>query len=265
MHRIISQDRQNRVLFLVWAVLVFLGLGLEFWKYILDGQCSDLVYFLGLGYEGNLPTWYSSALLLLCSLQLAVIATTKTERRAPFAKHWWGLAAMFLYISMDETAQVHENTGRWFDFNGLLFYGWVIPASAVVLVIGVCYLKFLWRLPRRTRTQFILSGAIYVGGALGLDYLLGYWVDRTGTEDLTYCLIDLVQESLEIFGVTLFLCSLTEYLRTGRSLAPDTSGGRAPTAGERERAELAAAVTLFEDTTDKTGAASTEPAEVCGA
>jgi hypothetical protein len=236
----------------------------EYWKNILDGARTDLVYFLGLGYEGNLPTWYSSTLLLLCSLQLAMIATVKTERRAPFATHWWGLAAIFLYISMDETAQVHENAGHWFDFNGLLFYGWVIPASVVVLVIGVWYLKFLWHLPRRTRTQFVLSGGIYIGGALCLDYVLGYWIDRTGKKDLTYCLIDLVQESLEIFGVTLFLCSLTEYLRTGRLLAPDAIAGRASIAGDRERAARAAAATLFDDTTDKTDAASTEPAAVCG-
>ncbi len=238
MHWIISQDRLKRILILVWAVLVFLGFGVEYWKYILDGERTNLVYFLGLGYEGNLPTWYSSTLLLLCSLQLALIATAKTERKAPFARHWWGLAAMFLYISMDETAQVHENAGHWFDFNGPLYYGWVIPASAVVLVVGVCYLKFLWHLPRRTRTQFILSGVIYVGGALGLDFVLGYWVDQAGTKNFTYGLIDLVQEAMEILGASLFLCSLTEYLRSGRSIAREMVTGRASIPEERELAEV---------------------------
>lgn len=225
MHFIISQGRLKRVLLLVWAVLVFAGFAVEFWKYVLDGERTDLVYFFGLGYEANLPTWYSSTLLLVCSLHLALIATEKTARTAPFAAHWWFLAAAFLYISMDETAQVHENAGHWFDFSGFLFYGWVIPASIVVFAIGVLFLRFLAHLPRRTRTQFILAGVLYVGGALGFEFLLGYWTDRAGTKNLTYGLIDLVEESMEILGASLLLCALTEYLRLPTAPRHDSVSG----------------------------------------
>ena len=258
MHNIISQARLKRVLTLAWAVLVFAGFGVEYWKYILDGERTNLVYFLGLGYEGNLPTWYSSTLLLLCSLQLALIATGQTERQTPFAKHWWILAAGFLYMSMDETAQVHENAGKWFDFSGVLFYGWVIPASILVLLIGVSYMRFLAHLPRRVRYQFILSGAIYVGGAVGLDFALGWWVDRAGTKNFTYGLIDWVEESMEIMGTSLFLCSLTEYSRREKGLEVD-SAARIAAAGTCQRH---AAVALAHVDCREARAVETENAEL---
>jgi hypothetical protein len=143
---------------------------------------------------------------------LGFIALAKSRDRGGYLGHWWFLAAAFLYISLDETVAIHESASTWFDFDGFLYYGWVIPASAIVTVIGLCYLRFLAHLPRRPRWQFVVAGAIYVGGALGVEFVLGYWVDLTDSQNLIYGLIDWVQESMELAGVTLFLCSLVEYL-----------------------------------------------------
>jgi hypothetical protein len=143
---------------------------------------------------------------------LGLIAVSKACEKATHVAHWWFLAAAFAYISLDETVTIHEWASTWFDFDGFLYYGWVIPASAVVTVIALCYLRFLAHLSRRPRWQFIVAGAVYVGGALGVEFVLGYWTDITDSKNLIYGLIDLVQESMELAGVSLFLCSLVEYL-----------------------------------------------------
>lgn len=201
----------KRLLLATWAFFVVAGFFAEMWRYVFDER-TPLSRFFSLSHEQNAPTWYASCLLLLCALNLALIALAKTRDKARYAAHWWFLAGVFAYISLDETAEIHESASTGFDFSGFLYFGWVIPATVVVTVIGSCYLRFLSHLPRSTRWRFVAAGAIYVGGALGVEFLLGYWTDLAGRQNLTYGLIDLVQESMELAGVSLFLCSLVEYL-----------------------------------------------------
>ena len=126
--------------------------------------------------------------------------------------HWCLLAVAFLYISLDEAVTIHEDLSRLFDFGGVFYFGWVLPAAVVVVLMGIFYVPFLLHLSERTRWQFVLSGAIYVGGALGVELLLGYWTDSHGTKNLGYGLIDLVEESMEILGLSLFFLALLEFL-----------------------------------------------------
>ncbi len=62
-----------------WMFLVVAGFCVEAWKYIFYFD-DDLewLYFLGLSYEQNLPTWYSSTLLLLCAVLLVLISIRAT-------------------------------------------------------------------------------------------------------------------------------------------------------------------------------------------
>jgi hypothetical protein len=165
-----------------------------------------------LSYEQNLPTWYSSSLLLLCAVQLTFVALSATQRNARFRFHWWLLALVFFYISLDEAATIHESLSRLFDLGGVFYFGWVIPAAIFVGAMALSYLRFLWQLDRRTRWQFILAAALYVGGALGVELLLGWWTDVYGTKNLGYGMIDLAEESLEILGASVFLIALLDYL-----------------------------------------------------
>lgn len=197
----------------VWVFLVIAGFCVEAWKYILYLDDSmDWLYFFGLSYEQNLPTWYSSSLLLLCAVQLALAALVATKQRTPFRMHWWSLSLIFFYISLDEAATIHEGLSRLFDFGGVLYFGWVVPAAIAVLALGLIYLPFLKHLDSSTRWNFVRAGCFYVGGALGVELLLGYWTDMHGTKNLGYGLIDLLEESMEILGVSLFFVALLEFL-----------------------------------------------------
>jgi hypothetical protein len=168
--------------------------------------------FLSLSYEQNLPTWYASGLLLCCALVLAVIARDAALTGAPRRRHWWGLAVAFLYMSLDEAVGLHEHLGESLDLHGVLYFSWVVPAGALVTVLALAYLPFLAHLPARPRRQFLIAGVLYVSGALGMELPLGYWTERHGDDNLVYALIDLVEESLELLGMSLFLSALVEYL-----------------------------------------------------
>jgi hypothetical protein len=175
-------------------------------------EFDGLIDFFGLSHEWNLPTWFSSILMFTCALVLASIAGAKHQEGARYTRHWWGLAAAFVYISLDEIAQLHEDLGDAIHLGGVLYFDWVVPASVVVLILGITYLRFLWHLPVRMRVGFIEAGLLYVGGALLMELPLGWWADRAGRDNFVYGMIDLVEESMEMVGASLFLYLLVEYV-----------------------------------------------------
>jgi len=216
----ISLRRLATGLVLVVAVLVFAGTCAEYARYV-ERSDSSLINYFSLTEEKNIPTWWSSILLLACSAVLCAIAATRSRRVGDYKAHWIGLAAIFCYMSIDELVEIHE----WLSslpglghLHGFLYYGWVIPAGIVVLVFALSYLKFLFHLPVITRVKVALAGVLFVGGAIGVEIILGVWAEHHGELNFTWALIGLVEEVMEILGSSLFLYALVEYL--GRT-APD--------------------------------------------
>lgn len=200
----------RRALWAAVTLVIALGAAAEALLHFARGAVrSDFLALLSLSYEGNLPTWFSAALLAIAGALLAVIAVGSTVDRP----RWWLLAAGFFYISFDEIVGVHEAVDAMFESTGgLFYYGWVIPAAAIVTLLGLFYLPFLRRLPAPSRRRFIVAGALYVGGALVLELPLGLWTEYAGPDNWVYALIDLVEESLEMIGVTVFILALVDHL-----------------------------------------------------
>jgi hypothetical protein len=98
-------------------------------------------------------------------LSLYVTATAARKERAPWCWHWYGLAAGFALMSIDEVAGLHET------FNMLITGTWVVPALLFVAAVVVVYGGFIFHLPRRTRLLMMGAGAVYFGGALGIEHL----------------------------------------------------------------------------------------------
>jgi hypothetical protein len=166
--------------------------------------------------EANIPTWYSATLLLICSLLLAAIATVHRHDGLGFAGHWLILSLVFLYLSLDEAAQLHELSippiRSAFGATGLLYYGWIVPAGICLALLVLSYRRFLRSLPTRTRHLFLLAGAIFVGGAIGIEAVSGLHASVHGEENLIYHLIITVEELLEMSGVVLFIYALMDYM-----------------------------------------------------
>jgi hypothetical protein len=209
-------DVLRRRLLVGVGVVATLGLIVELWH-----ACSDdaviaaLLPRLSLSFEANLPTWFASALLLGCAVAAGAIAS-RLPRGAPWRRHWWGVSISLGWVSLDETAELHEELGGHLGTSGILYFDWVIWAGIIVVVLAVIYLPWLRALPRVTRQRLIVAAVIYVGGALVMELPLGWWTDRAGIDTLGYALIDWVEETMEMIGASLALAALIDHLRETR-------------------------------------------------
>ncbi|MBI1902127.1 MAG: hypothetical protein HYS13_13585 [Planctomycetia bacterium] len=206
-----------RVLFFLVISLVTLSLVGQYFKYSLGHDTvKGFVPLFYVDYESNVPTWYSSIAILLAAGLLAVVAAARQAQRAPFRHHWTGLCILFLLLSADEVAMVHELPIEWLRITlgatGMWHYTWVIPGMAVVALVGLAYLRFVLALPAATRNLFVLAAAVYVGGAIGVEMLSAYQASRHGQENLTYSLIVTVEEFMEMTGIVVFIKALVDYL-----------------------------------------------------
>jgi hypothetical protein len=225
----VHQTRVQRFLIDVIAAVALAGLAVEIAHEGLGfDDPYELVGFFSLSYEANIPTWLSACMHATSAILLALIASGTRERGAPFVRHWWGLSIIFAYISIDEFVTIHEKMNSWFNLSGALYFGWVIPAAVLVSIFVLFYVRFLAHLPAITRFRFIRAGAVFVGGAMGVELLLGYWTDLHGSDNLGYGLIDWVEESMELAGAGLFLSALVAVLADDTGLVRLAPGPSPP-------------------------------------
>jgi hypothetical protein len=175
---------------------------------------------LSVGREQSIPTWYASVTLLICAVLLALIAWFKQQQQDQFTRHWGILALLFLFFSIDEVATIHEMTTipirEAFNTTGLLYFAWVIPGAALAILVALTYYKFLQHLSRPMRLLFIASGAVYVGGAVGVESISAAFFEayRAGSiSNLAFERLTDIEEMLEMAGVLLFIYTLLLYMK----------------------------------------------------
>ena len=197
---------------LIHSMLQFVEYGLGFTKIQLLRVLFDFEL------DSNITTWYSSVTLFISSLILLTIAIVKKGIADPFALHWQFLSVIFAFLSLDEVAMIHERMGEILEtlspveFDGWLYFQWVLIGLPVTLVVGFAYAKFLLHLPARTRNLIILAGGLFIGGALGLEILAGYQESLNTGSDFVYKLITTVEELWEKLGVMVFIYALLSYM-----------------------------------------------------
>ena len=155
--------------------------------------------------------------LLICAALLFVIAQARRVRGRPDWRPWLGLAVLFVLLSLDEMASLHEMASgtlrRLFHLEGAFYFAWVLPAGVGLILLGLLYVRFLWRLPSRTRSLFLAAALLYVGGALGMELVGGALVTQYGFHDIRYFWAATVEEFCEMMGVVVFIFALLDYLR----------------------------------------------------
>ena len=215
----ISPRHIVKILFRIVIGLTFLHCLLQFIYFGLGWKKITLVKTLfDFELDSNITTWYSSATLLIACLLLVVIAISKIRIKDPFARHWKFLAIIFAFLSLDEVAMLHERAGDVLktlsnvEFDGWLYFQWVLIGIPVTLAIAVAYLNFLKNLPNSTKNRFILAGALFVGGALGLEMMAGHQESLDTYNELLYKLITTIEELWEKLGVLVFIHALLKYM-----------------------------------------------------
>jgi alkylhydroperoxidase/carboxymuconolactone decarboxylase family protein YurZ len=213
----ISPWKVTRILIVVVICLIVASLIGQFSLYFLpDFPARDaFAPEFNVDEEGNFPSLYSALTLLLCSILLATIAWVKKIDSARYAAHWKALSFIFLYLSIDEMLSLHERIMeplRRAGFSGFLYHAWVVPGAVLLLIFVLAFLKFLFHLPAKTRHWFIVSGAIYVSGALGVELFGGNYADLHGQENMMYAVLVTIEEFMEMLGIIVFIHTLMSYM-----------------------------------------------------
>ena len=163
--------------------------------------------------EVSIGTWYSSSILLISSFLLFLIARIEKKNNNSFTAHWQFLSIIFLFLSLDEAASIHEVGDGLHDILGVntaTTFLWTVPYTILLIFFIFGYYRFLVGLPKKTRRLFIISGGIFIAGALGLELLSAILTQFELANMVPFVVI--VEEFFELFGVTLFIYALISHI-----------------------------------------------------
>ncbi len=200
-------------------VIIILGLGVlrEFIIAAVGTETvlKDLRHF-SLDAERSMETWYETVTMAASALLLCVIAALSRFNDTANRWHWTLLAGIFFAMSIDSAVSFHEVTvaplRNAFHLSGIFYFSWVLLAAPLVAAVGLYFIPFLVRLPRQTAMRFIIAGSVFVGGALGTEFVCGYLATSVGMDSTLYQVTAAGEECLEAIGMTIFVTALLRHL-----------------------------------------------------
>lgn len=201
------------------AILSILSLCGQYLKYFTEyDQAFGLIPLVNMDGELSIPAILSVLLLFSAACLLFIITTLKRKNKEPHVFAWAILSIGFLLMAFDEGATIHEKLMpivlRLIGDNlpSIFYFPWVIPAIAGLLLLAPFFIKFYIDLPKRTKRDFLLSGVIYVGGAIGFELVSGYYAGMHGMKNFGFNVIATIEEILEMTGMIIFINSLLTYI-----------------------------------------------------
>jgi hypothetical protein len=195
------------------------GEGAVEWKFGFLSRLFDL------DAEMNIPTWYSSAQLLLVALLLGVFAWAKWDRAK--LKASLGLVAaagLFALLSMDEVACLHENLGGKLVFylkaksHGSafrLYAFWavlLVPLLATLACVAEAT-KAHWKGRPQVGWKFVAGLVVFLGSAVGFEL---FWISAFGGNPSDSPVEVYIEEVGEMLGVTLLVWAAVDLLASAR-------------------------------------------------
>lgn len=215
----LSPSSVAKILAIIAFTIILASIVGQLITYLLGyGRLYGLIPLFNVDLEKNLPTFFSVFLLTSAAVLLATISLLQKQQKERDANKWAILAFWFLFLAVDEAWSLHEELviplrgllGK--ESLGILYFAWVIPGIAIVSIFALFFLKFLLRLPRKTRLAIIGAAALYLGGTLGMELITGGYADAYGQKNLLYGLLTTLEESFEMAGMILFIHTLLKYL-----------------------------------------------------
>jgi hypothetical protein len=191
--------------------------------------------------EANVPTLFSAFALIACCVasSLAARAGESGISRAG----WIGSALIFGFLAADEAFDIHARANEL----GRIMMGaegsnhslWYVPYAGLALAAGAVLLPWWLRLKPRIQLGLLLSGILFVFAAIGFEIIEGWLTDAgfnsrsNPAKYLTYYLVVMVEEALEMFAVALALRTILEHLGSrvgeiGFRLAPSSAPSGQP-------------------------------------
>jgi hypothetical protein len=213
----LSSKKMIRLLLWLVIALNIIGMAARAIEKSLGYNNTFFVRLVDVSEEANITSWFSSLLLFFSALLLLLITRLKTVEKDTFSRHWAILSYVFLYLSLDEAAKIHEATIKplrsIFNASGFFYYAWVIIAIPIILLLGIFYMRFIFSLPGKTRNYFILAAGLFIAGALGFEMIAGFYYDVEISGIYLSSIFITFEELLENLGVLVFISALLSYIK----------------------------------------------------
>ena len=181
---------------------------------------EEIGEFFDVGLEKNIPTLYSVLAWSLAAFATGLVAHSEAIRGGAFVGRWRALALIFLFLAFDEGTTIHEHIASYvkdwelYPATGLLYFFWVVPYSFLVILLASLYAPFLDALPTRTKLGFILSGTVFIGGAMGVEMFSASVYETKGEgHSALYHVLYSIEEFMEMLGVALLIFFVLDYLK----------------------------------------------------
>ena len=169
--------------------------------------------------EQSIPTYISLLNLLLSSILLFIIFKYEKTNSCKGSSYWLFLSFLFLFLSVDESAGIHEkfgNVGNFLANKGIIplileTHMWLPFGVLFVLIIGIALIPYYKLLPRDTFFYFAISGLIFLTGAIGFEFIGALMLETGFVEsksDIIYKIRRLLEEAFEMYGIAMFNCAL---------------------------------------------------------
>lgn len=226
----------GRICFDVWPRRIFVGLLAVDLVFLLLHVVSGWSVF-NLDEEGTLPVWFSSLKLFGIGLLCVLIGRTergRLRRGKPLRLSvlWLVVAAIFFFLSADETSSMHERVARVVMDETMLgldiresvlagdsgkdAFAWVLLLSPGILGVAGLFVFFFYN---RLRVHRGVYGIAMIGLGLFLlavaleatVYLTPALEEWTNTELAQYRVRVGVEETGEMLGSTFFLFAFFRY------------------------------------------------------
>lgn len=216
MHFVFHRKKIIRTLTFILCVIFVLSILTKISTFVFGhGYLYGFLPKLDMDKETNIPTIFSVLLLFVASLLFYVLSlipeelpTLKQEQH----KKYRFLSFLFLYLTFDEGSALHElliNPLRdRFQLTGIFRFSWVIVGVLLVGLLTLNFYKFIFSRPAYMKKGFILAAVLYIGGALGIEMVGGYYSSLYGELNLTYGLITTIEEIGEFIGMVVLINTL---------------------------------------------------------
>lgn len=167
--------------------------------------------------EANLPTFFSTGLLLMSGCLSLLIARAGHFSGVPASQTgaWRLLGWILVAMAGDELLMFHETLNGFLE--GIVsvrgIYMWLVPGALAVVWFIFFFLRFFRGLPGVVRRHLILSLVLFVSGALGLEVFEGLNLTFAADPGTGTLLLSNSQEALEMLGEAILLKGLLIYIR----------------------------------------------------
>jgi hypothetical protein len=207
---------------------VLLGAGFMQDLLLYSGAKPDLsnkIWLLDVDSEDSAFTWLSVVVAFSAAWLLFLASRDAAMRGGRFKYHWYALTGLFLLLSFDEFAGIHEKisaalSGRM-EHTGLMYFAWAAPAGIVSLIGLAAFIPFIRSFPLTLAGLLVLSALIFLGGAVGFEMIGGSVAEVEGIESFRYRILTNIEEGLEMAGILVFIYVLLCHLKlSGATLQP---------------------------------------------